>query len=92
MLLGKRLRHGGNPVLRWMASNIAVVQDAAGNLKPAKDKSSERIDGIVALIMAIGRAVSGQATPEPQYQCFSSEETESSEPASRTRTHGSGYL
>ena len=40
MLLSKRLRHGGNPVLRWMASNVAVVQDAAGNMKPAKDKST----------------------------------------------------
>ena len=70
MLLSKRLRHGGNPVLRWMASNVAVVQDAAGNMKPAKDKSSERIDGIVALIMAIGRAASDPPAYEPQYQMF----------------------
>jgi hypothetical protein len=40
-----------------MAANVAVAQDPAGNLKPAKDKSTERIDGIVALIMAIGRAM-----------------------------------
>ena len=39
-----------------MAANVAVAQDPAGNLKPAKDKCTERIDGIVALIMAIGRA------------------------------------
>ena len=39
-----------------MAANVAVAQDPAGNLKPAKDKSTERIDGIVATIMAIGRA------------------------------------
>jgi phage terminase large subunit-like protein len=38
----------------WMAANVAVAQDPAGDLKPAKDKSTERIDGIVALIM--GRA------------------------------------
>jgi phage terminase large subunit-like protein len=50
-----RLRHGGNPVLRWMASNLVVEQDAAGNLKPAKDKSTERIDGQVAAIMAKAR-------------------------------------
>ena len=56
LILGRQLRHGGNPVLRWMASNVAVKQDPAGNLKPAKDKSAERIDGIVALIMAIDRA------------------------------------
>lgn len=56
LLLGKKLRHGGNPVLRWMASNVAVKQDAAGNIKPDKSKSTERIDGIVALVMAIARA------------------------------------
>lgn len=50
-----RLRHGGNPVLRWMASNLVVEQDAAGNLKPSKDKSTERIDGQVAAIMAKAR-------------------------------------
>jgi phage terminase large subunit-like protein len=51
-----KLCHGGNPVLRWMASNVVVKQDEAGNLKPDKKKSSEKIDGIVALIMALGRA------------------------------------
>jgi phage terminase large subunit-like protein len=43
-----------------MAANVAVAQDPAGNLKPAKDKSTERIDGIVAAIMAIGRAMVAQ--------------------------------
>jgi phage terminase large subunit-like protein len=52
-----KLAHGGNPVTRWMAANVALAQDPAGNLKPAKDKSTERIDGIVALIMALGRAM-----------------------------------
>jgi Phage Terminase len=47
-----------------------VAQDPAGNLKPAKDKSTERIDGIVALIMAIGRAMVAQEEPEPSYQLF----------------------
>lgn len=47
--------HGGNPVLRWMASNVSVQMDAAGNVKPAKDKSSDKIDGIVSLVMAIGQ-------------------------------------
>lgn len=56
LLLSKRLRHGGHPVLRWMADNLAVKQDPAGNLKPDKAKSTDRIDGIVALIMALGRA------------------------------------
>lgn len=54
---GGRLQHGEHPVLRWMASNVAVEHDAAENLKPSKKVSTERIDGIVALIMALGRAM-----------------------------------
>jgi phage terminase large subunit-like protein len=50
-----------------MAANVAVAQDPAGNLKPAKDKSTERIDGVVALIMAIGRGLVAQEEPQPEY-------------------------
>lgn len=60
------LAHGGNPVLRWMASNVVVVEDPAGNMKPAKNKSSEKIDGIVALIMAIGRAIAPRDDQEQE--------------------------
>ena len=56
LVVAGRLRANGNPVLRWMASNVSVEQDAAGNLKPAKNKSSGRIDGIVATIMGLARA------------------------------------
>ena len=56
LVLSGQLRHGGHPVLRWMAGNVAIEQDAAGNMKPSKKKSTEKIDGIVALIMAIDRA------------------------------------
>lgn len=56
---GGLLWHGGNPVLRWMAANMATQTDAANNLKPAKDKSAEKIDGMVALVMALGRAMQG---------------------------------
>ena len=66
--ISKKLAHGGNPVTRWMAANVAVAQDPAGNLKPAKDKSTERIDGIVAAIMAIGRAMVAQEDLQPTYQ------------------------
>jgi len=55
LVLCRQLRHGGHAVLRWMASNVAVEMDAAGNLKPSKKKSTERIDGIVAMIMGLGR-------------------------------------
>ena len=56
LILGEQIAHNGNPVLRWMASNVMVEQDAAGNLKPSKAKSTEKIDGIVAEIIAIGVA------------------------------------
>lgn len=56
-LLAGKLRHGGNPVLRWMAGNLAVKQDAGGNLKPDKATSQGKIDGMVALVMALDRAM-----------------------------------
>lgn len=56
LVLERKLNHLGHPVLEWMAGNVAVAKDPAGNIKPAKDKSSERIDGIVALVMALGIA------------------------------------
>ncbi len=66
LLISGCLDHGGNPVLRWMASNCAAETDAAGNIKPSKKKSTERIDGIVASIMAIG--LSSQADPASVYE------------------------
>src|SRR5262245_59117496 len=56
IVLSERLRHGGNPVLRWMASNVSLETDAADNWKPSKTKSRERIDGIAAVIMGLERA------------------------------------
>jgi phage terminase large subunit-like protein len=56
LVLARRIRHGGNPVLRWMADNMVVRTDPAGNIKPDKGRSSEKIDGMVALVMAIDRA------------------------------------
>lgn len=64
MIVGGKIRHDGNPVLRWMASNCAATIDAAENMKLDKKKSSDRIDGIVALTMAVGRAM--VATQETQ--------------------------
>jgi len=59
LVTSRGLLHGGNPVLRWCAANVVVEQDAAGNIKPSKDKSTERIDGIVALVIALSRAIGG---------------------------------
>lgn len=57
LILSGSYTHGGNPVARWMASNVAVKHDPAGNVKPDKEKSSDKIDGIVATVMALGRAM-----------------------------------
>lgn len=65
VLLQGKIRHGGNPVLRWMLQNVAVVTDPADNKKPAKDKSRDRIDGIVALINAMSRVIVAPAPAQP---------------------------
>lgn len=57
LTLEKKLAHGGHPVLRWMMDNIYIRQDPAGNIKPDKEKSTEKIDGAVATIMALDRAI-----------------------------------
>lgn len=54
------IRHGGNPLLRWMIDNLAVAMDPAGNVKPDKANAGDKIDGAVALIMALGRALSAR--------------------------------
>jgi phage terminase large subunit-like protein len=56
LILSGKIRHGGHPVLRWNADNMVVSQDPAGNLKPDKAKATQKIDGVVSLIMAIDRA------------------------------------
>ncbi len=57
LLLEGKIIHGGNPVLRWMAGNVVAEVDAAENIKPSKKKSTEKIDGIVAWIMGLDRAI-----------------------------------
>lgn len=60
LILSEKLAHGGNPVLTWMANNLVARLDPAGNIKPDKEKSIEKIDGTVALIMALDRALRHQ--------------------------------
>jgi phage terminase large subunit-like protein len=74
MVLGKELAHGGNPVLSWMISNVAIKMDPAGNKKPDKEKSTERIDGAVALIMAVGRAMLRQGQESSSYDGLTPEQ------------------
>lgn len=54
------IRHGGNPLLRWMVDNFAVAMDPAGNVKPDKKNAGDKIDGVVALIMALARATAAR--------------------------------
>ena len=56
LILSKNIAHNNNPVLTWMISNVAIKQDPAGNVKPDKGASTYRIDGVVALIMAVDRS------------------------------------
>jgi phage terminase large subunit-like protein len=67
-VLSRRLRHDGHLVLRWNISNVAVESDPAGNLKPSKTKSTERIDGVVALIMAVDLMQRQAQAVTPSYQ------------------------
>ena len=60
LTLEQKLAHGGHPVLAWMMDNIHVRTDPAGKIKPDKEKSTEKIDGAVALIMALDRAIRHQ--------------------------------
>jgi phage terminase large subunit-like protein len=56
LVLGQKIKHNGDPILRWNVDNMVVRTDPAGNLKPDKEKATQKIDGCVAMIMAIDRA------------------------------------
>lgn len=64
LVLSGRMEHFGNPVLRWMMASTVVKTDPAGNIKPDKEKSSQKIDGIVAAIMALGEWMTAQAAED----------------------------
>ena len=66
-IMSKKINHFGNPVLRWMCSNVATYTDANENIKVVKNKSIDKIDGIVALIMALGESV-GEEEQESIYE------------------------
>jgi len=68
LVLEKKIAHGGHPVLRWMMDNIFIRTDPAGNIKADKEKSTEKIDGAVATIMGLDRAIRcGADTSESVY-------------------------
>lgn len=68
LVISHKLAHDGNPVMRWMMSNVAVKEDPAGNIKPDKSRSSEKIDGVVAGIMALGRAIFDEGETTSVYE------------------------
>jgi len=68
LTLQRRIAHGGHPVLRWNMDNICIRTDPAGNIKADKSKSTEKIDGAIAMIMALDRAIRcGNDTSESVY-------------------------
>jgi len=68
LTLEEKLAHGGHPVLRWMMDNIYIRSDPADNIKADKEKSTEKIDGAVATIMVLDRAIRcGNDTGESVY-------------------------
>jgi phage terminase large subunit-like protein len=67
LVLGRGIRHGDNPVASWMIRGCVADSDPAGNQKLNKRKSTHKIDGIVAAVMAVGRAVAGEDDGESVY-------------------------
>jgi phage terminase large subunit-like protein len=66
-VLNKEVKHNGSPLLAWSLSNVVLERDAAGNAKPNKQKSRERIDPVIAAVMAVGVAASEPAAaPQPR--------------------------
>jgi phage terminase large subunit-like protein len=68
MIVSGELQHGGNPVLRWMVSNVMIEEDPAANIKINKKKSREKVDGIVALVMAIGESMTVEPVKRSRYE------------------------
>jgi phage terminase large subunit-like protein len=67
-IIERKLRHGSNPVMRWMVDNAAIRRDANDNIAPDKRSALGKIDGVVASIMAIGRAMLEPAAPTSVYE------------------------
>ena len=70
LLANSKIRHAGHPVLGWCAGNVSVHEDRYGNIYPSKSKSTERIDGIVALCQAIGCWMGNEQKPADTPEIF----------------------
>lgn len=67
-IVSGKVAHGGNPVLRWMNSNVQIAQDPGGGIKIHKTKSREKVDGMVALVMAIGEWMTDESPGPSVYE------------------------
>ncbi len=63
LVLDRDIVHGGHPLLRWCVGNVAIETDPAGNIKPSKAKSTERIDGVAALVTGLALAIRSEDAP-----------------------------
>ena len=68
LVVGGQLHHGGNPIARWQAGHVVVRTDPAGNIKPDKQRSHEKIDGIVAAVMAVDQVARATAPRRSAYE------------------------
>ena len=64
LVLQKKLVHNGDPILAWMISNVVCHRDQKDNIYPRKEREENKIDGVVALIMALGRSIAGNIDTE----------------------------
>lgn len=65
LVLRRKFFHNGDPILAWMVSNVVCHRDQKGNIYPRKEREENKIDGVVALIMALGRMMAGSASEHP---------------------------
>ncbi len=66
MVLSKEISHKGDPVTRWMMGNVELEMDAAGNIKPSKSKSQNKIDGVASLVTAMAAYMSTEISKKPE--------------------------
>ena len=66
MVLSGAITHNGDPVTRWMVGNVEIEMDAAGNIKPSKSKSQNKIDGIASLVTAIAAWMSTEVVAKTE--------------------------
>jgi len=65
-----KICHGGDDILRWMMGNVSLRYDASGNIKPDKSKSGDKVDGVVAAVMAMGEALTFVEEENTDFEFF----------------------